>query len=222
MIWILGLWTTLLGAKKIAPTPAPALGKKTPTPLPSKGKSAVFVGDSHTNASPSWAEAIRAKFGLGSIAKVASNGKTTSWMLTNLQTYLSKNKAPDYIFIWGGTNDAYGSTKIDDITKNIQAMVTLGKSKGCKVIVVQGYAPYSVSYNFDLGRMYKGATQASLLTGRNRVIDLQKNNQSKIKNADVIVAPYANFQRADSTDGIHLKMPNYKILGEYIGTNTFK
>ena len=142
-------------------------------------------------------------------------------MLTNLQTYLSKNKAPDYIFIWGGTNDAYGNTKIDDITKNIQAMVTLGKSKGSKVIVVQGYAPYNVSYNFDLSKMYTGATQSSLIKGRNRVIELQKNNQSKIKNADVIVPAYANFKRTDSTDGIHLKMPNYKILGEYIGKETF-
>ena len=220
MIWILGLWTSLLGAKKATPQPKPVV-KKPVSKLPSKGKSAVFVGDSHTVASPSWAEAIKAKFGLGSIAKVASNGKTTSWMLTNLQTYLSKNKAPDYIFIWGGTNDAYGNTKIDDITKNIQSMVTLGKSKGSKVIVVQGYAPYNVSYNFDLGKMYKGATQSSLITGRNRVIELQKNNQSKIKNADAIVPPYANFKREDSTDGIHLKMPNYKILGEYIGGQTF-
>ncbi len=220
MIWILGLWTSLLGAKKATPQPKPVV-KKPVSKLPSKGKSAVFVGDSHTVASPSWAEAIKAKFGLGSIAKVASNGKTTSWMLTNLQTYLSKNKAPDYIFIWGGTNDAYGNTKIDDITKNIQSMVTLGKSKGSKVIVVQGYAPYNVSYNFDLGKMYKGATQSSLITGRNRVIELQKNNQSKIKNADAIVPPYANFKRDDSTDGIHLKMPNYKILGEYIGGQTF-
>lgn len=220
MIWILGLWTTLLGAKKASPEPKP-VSKKQVVKLPSKGKSAVFVGDSHTIASPSWAEAIKAKYGLGSIAKVASNGKTTSWMLTNLQTYLSKNKAPDYIFIWGGTNDAYGSTKIDDITKNIQSMVTLGKSKGSKVIVVQGYAPYNVSYNYDLTKMYKGATQTSLLNGRNRVIELQKNNQAKIKNADVIVAPYANFKRSDSTDGIHLKMPNYKILGEYIGSQVF-
>jgi lysophospholipase L1-like esterase len=220
MIWILGLWTTLLGAKKITP-PAKPVAKKKGLPLPSKGKSALFVGDSHTIASPSWAEAIKAKFGLGSTAKIASNGKTTAWMLTNLQTYLSKNKAPDYIFIWGGTNDAYGSTKIDDITKNIQAMVTLGKSKGSKVIVVQGYAPYNVSYNFDLSKMYTGATQSSMIKGRNRLIELQKNNQSKIKNADVIVPAYANFKRTDSTDGIHLKMPNYKILGEYIGKQTF-
>jgi lysophospholipase L1-like esterase len=220
MIWILGLWTTLLGAKKITP-PANPVSKKKDLSLPSKGKSALFVGDSHTIASPSWAEAIKAKFGLGSIAKVAANGKPTSWMLTNLQAYLAKNKAPDYIFIWGGTNDAYGSTKIDDITKNIQAMVTLGKSKGSRVIVVQGYAPYNVSYNFDLSKMYTGATQSSLINGRNRVIELQKNNQSKIKNADVIVPPYANFKRTDSTDGIHLKMPNYKILGEYIGKQTF-
>lgn len=220
MIWILGLWTSLLGAKKATPQPKPVV-KKPVSKLPSKGKSAVFVGDSHTVASPAWAEAIKAKFGLGSIAKIASNGKTTSWMLTNLQTYLSKNKAPDYIFIWGGTNDAYGNTKIDDITKNIQSMVTLGKSQGSKVIVVQGYAPYNVSYNFDLGKMYKGATQSSLITGRNRVIELQKNNQSKIKNADAIVPPYANFKRVDSTDGIHLKMPNYKILGEYIGGQVF-
>jgi hypothetical protein len=69
--------------------------------------------------------------------------------------------------------------------------------------------------------MYKGATQASLLSGRNRLIELQKSIQSKIKNADVIVAPYANFKRTDSTDGIHLKMPNYKILGEYIGSQVF-
>ena len=220
MIWILGLWTTLLGAKKITP-PANPVTKKKDLSLPAKGKSALFVGDSHTIASPSWAEAIKAKFGLGSIAKIAANGKPTSWMLTNLQAYLAKNKAPDYIFIWGGTNDAYGSTKIDDITKNIQAMVTLGKSKGSRVIVVQGYAPYNVSYNFDLSKMYTGATQSSLINGRNRVIELQKNNQSKIKNADVIVPPYANFKRTDSTDGIHLKMPNYKILGEYIGKQTF-
>ena len=221
MIWILGLWTTLLGAKKVTPSANPVIKANKGLLLLSKGKSALFVGDSHTIASPSWAEAIKTKFGLGSIAKIASNGKTTGWMLTNLQTYLATNKAPDYIFIWGGTNDAYGSTKIDDITKNIQTMVTLGKSKGSKVIVVQGYAPYNVSYNFDLSKMYAGATQSSLINGRNRVIELQKNNQSKIKNADVIVPAYANFKRTDSTDGIHLKMPNYKILGEYIGNQTF-
>lgn len=234
MIWIAGLWSLLVGAKQAqkaydeSSSSEEDFGTKGGGKLPTKGKSMLVVGDSHTFATNSWGEAIKNKYGLASLAKVAGNGKTTSWMLSNLNTYLATKPTPDYIFIWGGTNDIYGNLtetqaakNTQDGISNIQAMINAGNKKGSKVIVVTGYDPLKVSTSFDLSRMYKGATQDALRLSAKRLSSFYSSLQKNLKGAYAIVPPYPSFTRTNSTDGIHLKMPNYKILGEYVGSKVF-
>ena len=226
MLWIAGLWSLLVGTKQVQEaydegSSSDDYGTKGSGKLPTRGKSMLVIGDSHTAAPNSWGEAIQTKYGLASLNKLAANGKTTKWMLDNLKTYLATKPRPDYIFVWGGTNDMYGATTQAEAIANLQAIVNLGNSKGSKVIIVTGYEPKKVSTSFDLSKMYKGATQEGLKASALRLSTMYNALPKNIKGAYAIIPPYPTFSRTDSTDGIHLKMPNYKKLGEYIGAKVF-
>jgi lysophospholipase L1-like esterase len=142
-------------------------------------------------------------------------------MLSTLKLHLASNKAPNYIIMWGGANDSYGEIPQATTLKNVQAMIDLAKSKGSTFIIVKGYDPMKVSYNFDLSKMYRGSTQSGLTKARNEYVKLLS-AYDKFKSDNVIVVPaYTGFTRADSTDGLHLKMDKYPILGQWVGSQVF-
>jgi lysophospholipase L1-like esterase len=213
MFWIPPIIASILGIKAIAQ----ATGGK----LPSKGASVLVLGDSHTAPSNGWFEAMAKKYGFGSTAKLAKGGRKTDAMLSSLKLYLASNKAPNYIIMWGGANDSYGEVPQATTLKNVQAMIDLAKSKGSTFIIVKGYDPMKVSYNFDLRYMYRGATQSGLIKARNEYVKLLS-AYDKLKSQNVVVVPaYGGFTRNDSTDGLHLKMDKYPILGEWVGSQIF-
>lgn len=203
MIWIIpALYAAAIVAKNVSEKSSKHI---------STGKSALFIGDSHTIASPSWAEAIKNKYGLKSIQKVAANGKTTDWMLAQVRMLKTM---PDYVFIFGGANDAYNNIPQQKTLSNLQAIILYCQGKGAKVFVVKGW---------DLtGFQYKPIEQygyANLVAFRSRYAALQK-AMNGLK-ADKIIDTYSGLSRADSTDGLHLSMPTYKKFGEYVGAQVF-
>lgn len=203
MLWIATLYSALLGTKALQ---AKKLGHS--------GYSALFVGDSHTKAKPSWSEAMVKKYDLGSTAKVAENGKTTDWMLANVKEYFKKHNAPDYVFVYGGANDAYNGISPDVTLRNLQAIIDTATAKGSKVIVVQG---------FDISKFQYGTERYPIaaLKAFQQKYPLLQSRMATLKNTVAIVPAYKGFTRKDSTDGLHLTMPNYKVLGEYIGKQVF-
>jgi lysophospholipase L1-like esterase len=213
MFWIPPFIAGLLGIKTIT--------NYTGGKMPSRGASALVLGDSHTEPSKGWFEAMAKKYRLGATAKLAKAGRKTDVMLSTLRLYLASNKAPDYIIMWGGANDSYEGVPQSTTLKNVQAMIDLARSKGSTFIIVKGYDPMKVSYNFDLSKMYRGATQSGMIKARNEYVKLlSAYNQFKSDNV-VIVPTYSGFSRADSTDGLHLKMDKYPILGEWVGSQIF-
>lgn len=212
MFWIPPFIAGLLGVKTIQK----AMGGK----LPSKGYSALVLGDSHTVPNNGWFEAMAKKAKLGATAKQAANGRKTDAMLANLRLYLAANKAPNYVIMWGGANDAYSGVPQATTLKNVQAMIDLANSKGSTFIIVKGYNPEKVSYNFDLSKMFRGATQQSMLNARNNYVKLLA-AYDKLKGNYKVVQQNNSFTRLDSTDGVHLKMDKYPILGEWVASQIF-
>ena len=108
------------------------------TPENVKGKSVLFIGDSHTTYAYGWQDRLCKRTGM-SYNNTAVGGKTTGWMLGVLRTNISSRY--DYCIIWGGANDMAGTTKPMDALKNVQTMVDICNSKGVKAIVMTGFDP---------------------------------------------------------------------------------
>ena len=89
--------------------------------------------------------------------------------------------------MWGGANDSYGGIAEETTIKNVQAMVDLANKNGSKFIIVKGYDPMKVSYNFDLSRMFRGATKQTMLKARDNYVKLLKAFDTKIKGVSKIV-----------------------------------
>lgn len=187
--------------------------------LPSKGKSVLILGDSHTGPYNTWTADFVKAGEFSASAKLAEVGKTTAWMLSQLKTYLGANKAPDYIVVWGGANDAYNGTAQAATLANMQAMIDTAKAKGSKIVFVSGYDPKKVSYNFNTKGLI--GTETSLGQGRERWIALLDSMPKKLKGYTLIVPPHPTFTRANSTDGLHLTGTAYQTYGKWLAENYF-
>lgn len=187
--------------------------------LPSKGKSVLILGDSHTGPYNTWTADFVKAGGFSASAKLAEVGKTTSWMLAQLKSYLGSNKAPDYIVVWGGANDAYNGTAQASTLTNMQAIIDTAKAKGSKVVFLAGYDPKKVSYNFNTAGLI--GTETSLGQGRERWIALLDSMPKKLKGYTLIVPPHPTFTRANSTDGLHLTGAAYQTYGKWLAENYF-
>lgn len=215
LIWIPALWVLLSSFRVFQGGAEPLFNKK----LPSKGKSLLVIGDSHTKPSGGWAESLRSSGEFGAFAKIAENGKTTAWMLAQLKSYLQNNKAPDYIVVWGGANDAYNNTASKTTLSNMQTMIDTAKAKGSKIVFVSGYDPQKVSYNFNTKGLI--GTETTLGQGRDRFIALLDSMPSKLKGYTLIVPKHPNYTRSNSTDGLHLTPATYRSYGEWVATKFF-
>jgi hypothetical protein len=99
---------------------------------PSNGKW-LFVGDSQTNTmATNYVNQLKSMIGFTKFKIIQKNGAPTSWMLTELNKELAINPNYDYVVIWGGYNDMYGTQPPDQARvtafNNLRAMVT--KVKG--------------------------------------------------------------------------------------------
>lgn len=187
--------------------------------LPSKGRSVLIIGDSHTGPSNTWTNDFVKAGQFSASAKIAENGKTTAWMLSQLQNYYAKNKAPNYVLIWGGANDAYNGVVPVVTLANMQSMIQLAKSKGSKIVFLSGYDPRKVSFNFNTSGLL--GNESTLGQGRERWASFLHSMPKKLKGYDLIVPPHPTFTRSNSTDGLHLTMAAYKQYGNWVANNYF-
>lgn len=106
------------------------------------GKSAVFIGDSHSaNHHWGWQLLLCDKTGL-KMNNLSVGGKTTSWMLNVSKSSLNNNY--DYCFIYGGANDMFShSIKSKTALKNIQEIVNICNLNSIQAVVITGFNPYT-------------------------------------------------------------------------------
>jgi len=215
LLWIPALWVFLASAKYIQQNGVGSLMGK----LPSNGKSVLIIGDSHTGPYSSWGEQFVKQAGFKTFYKRAEVGKTTDWMLAQLKAFYATNKAPDYVVIWGGANDAYNNTAQSKTLANMQAMIDTAKAKASKIVFVSGYDPSKVSYNFNT--QFLIGTQTTLAQGRERFIALLNEMPKKLKGYTKIIPPYTALTRANSTDGLHLFPQSYLTFGTWVANTYF-
>ena len=93
-------------------------------------KNILFIGDSQTKPTWSYANKLASKLGV-SFQKIAENGKQTEWM----REQISKTDLTPYdaIFIFGGGNDI-SAIKVERAKQNLDAIYNYVKSKG-KILV---------------------------------------------------------------------------------------
>lgn len=109
--------------------------KKNTLPTNKKIKNLLFVGDSNTQANFSYADKIKKDFPDVNVKKISQNGQTTSWMLSQLENDLQKNKY-DVIFLLAGSNDIYGGTAIGKTKDNISKINDLIKKNGAISFII--------------------------------------------------------------------------------------
>lgn len=111
----------------------------------------LFLGDSNTAGSWSYADKVISFCGSSNMKKIAKVGAKTSWMLSELQNELNKNDY-DAVVILSGSNDIFGSLSIDSAKTNMNNMLELIKSKGAKSIVIN---PPSKKYYSNTTNQHK-------------------------------------------------------------------
>ena len=98
-------------------------------------KSILFIGDSNTVASYSYADKLKNMFPGLSIKKIAQVGEKTDWMYKQLIDELNKSSY-DLVAILGGSNDIYALNSIDSAKENLNNMYRFAKSKGSQVLAI--------------------------------------------------------------------------------------
>ena len=109
----------------------------------------LFIGDSYTAGSNSYADQLKAMYPGLNITKIASVGQKTDWMLQNAASAIQSGNY-EAVFILGGINDIYATNRIDTAENNLQAMYDMAKNAGSKVIGVtvnptDFYPPYDAT-----------------------------------------------------------------------------
>lgn len=95
-------------------------------------KKILFVGDSLTAATYSYADQVKSLNPSLLIKKIAVVGKKTDWMRAQLQAELQANQY-DLIVIWGGVNDIYATGSTTAAKANLAAIFDLATEAGAKV-----------------------------------------------------------------------------------------
>lgn len=134
----------------------------TPTTINVKGKTALFIGDSHTaNHTNGWQRVLSDKVGFNMI-NVSILGKTTYWMLE--QAHLRLNKKIDYCFVYGGANDMYTDRITpEDAVGNIKGIARMCNGLGIKCIVLTGFNPVTCTRTPNKRYAYRYYTFQQLL-----------------------------------------------------------
>lgn len=93
----------------------------------------LFIGDSNTVISHSYAAQLQKYCPAANIKLLAESGRNTTTMLQTLQAELAAGKKYDVIAILGGSNDLYAP---DKVKQNLQAMYGLAKANGARIVAV--------------------------------------------------------------------------------------
>jgi hypothetical protein len=102
-----------------------------------RGKTALFIGDSHTaNHDWGWQVILCKKTGLR-MNNTAVIGKHLPWMVNIARINVTSNF--DYCFIYGGANDIHGNKNPYQVVNDVQKIVDICNSKGVKPVVLTGF-----------------------------------------------------------------------------------
>jgi lysophospholipase L1-like esterase len=100
------------------------------------GSTFLFIGDSNTKASFSYADQLKKFCPDSNIKKIAENGKTTKWMFDELMKEYKSGRKYDVISILGGSNDISGGRPLDEIERNLNSIYYLAKRFSNVVVAV--------------------------------------------------------------------------------------
>jgi lysophospholipase L1-like esterase len=95
----------------------------------------LFIGDSNTAGSTSYADKFMGKCKNPKNKKIAKSGAKTSWMLPELEKELQTNKY-DVITILAGSNDIFARLSIKEAKENMNKMLEMAQKHGAKTIVI--------------------------------------------------------------------------------------
>lgn len=95
----------------------------------------LFIGDSNTAGSSSYADKFMQKCNNPKNKKIAKSGAKTSWMLPELEAELKKNKY-DVVTILAGSNDIFARLSIKEAKQNMDRMLRMIKDSGAKAVVI--------------------------------------------------------------------------------------
>jgi lysophospholipase L1-like esterase len=134
----------------------------TPTTFNVKGKTALFIGDSHTaNHNNGWQKVLSDKVGFNMI-NASILGKTTYWMV-NEAVYRLTNEI-DYCFVYGGANDMYTSSiTVKEAIQNIKGIARICNNLGIKCIILTGFDPVKCTRTSNPRYAYKYAELQRIL-----------------------------------------------------------
>ena len=134
-------------------TPIPRIGLDTVINV--DGKTALFIGDSHTsNHKSGWQILVSKETGMKMI-NASVSGKTTYWMLEMAVYKINDNI--NYCFVYGGANDMYTSSITpDEAVNNIRSIARLCNKRGVKCVVLTGFDPIKCTRtpNPNYGKKY--------------------------------------------------------------------
>ena len=124
----------------------PDVAQQIPQPTPedtllsARGKTALFIGDSHTaNFKNGWQRRLSDSVGF-KLINAAVSGKTTYFMLDMAVYKLSDNV--DWCFIYGGANDMYTqSITPNEAVDNIRAIARMCQKRAIRCVVLTGFDP---------------------------------------------------------------------------------
>ena len=168
-----------------------------------KGKTVLFIGDSHTAYSNGWQDRLCRRTGM-TYLNTAVGGKQTSWMVEEARQKVTGYF--DYCFIYGGANDMAGNRSPMKSVKNVQIIVDLCIKAHVKPIVVTGFDPITC---IDVrGRdVYRGYPQ--------RYARFQQLLVDSIKGATVVKTHY--ISRTDCGDFLcHMAASGHRKMADSI------
>lgn len=189
-----------------------------------KGKTILFVGDSHTAGFGwGWQSYLSKLYGFKEI-NLSKGGEQTKYMLNVLTNYLSnpKKEKPDICFIYGGSNDAYSPQKNATALSNIQKMVDLCNQSNITPVVVVGYNSKKVIYGNTAVKPFGTNTQQGLWNFSLKRYEMQKDIPKIIKNAIIVPMWESVSHMTAKMDGYHLSAQQQKLFGDFIAKEIFE
>lgn len=96
----------------------------------------LFIGDSTTANPNGYVEKIQSKFPNAKIKKIAKVGEKTDWMLQKLKDELATGAKYDVITFLGGSNNIFGTLRIDKAESDLDEMYSLAKKNGALVVAI--------------------------------------------------------------------------------------
>lgn len=142
----------------------------------------LFVGDSLTAYSNSYADQLQQKYPNITIKKIAEAGKQTSWMLPQLQQELATGTKYDVIAIWGGVNDIYATGSIANAESNLQQMYDAAKATGAKVVALT--VPPTATYNISTANTTQLTNNLNTWINNNNIVDAIVDVNSLVKDGN--------------------------------------